>query len=165
MSAAAASSGLTSPPHVVEDFLSALAAPDIDRAETLMSDDIAYTNVSLPTIHGRKRVAEVLRGLEGPRLGFEVYLHALSAEGPVVLTERTDVILVGPVRAQFWVCGRFEVHDGRITVWRDYFDWVDIGRAALRGIAGAIVPRLRARPPSPETLRRVSGAPTAPAGA
>lgn len=124
-------------------------AGDVRRAVDLVDDDIAYTNVGMPTIHGRGRVTRVLSGLARPNMAFEVYLHAISAEGPVVLTERTDVITVGRFRAQFWVCGRFEVDDGRITVWRDYFDYLDMTRATLRGLIGIAVPGLRPTPPRP----------------
>ena len=41
----------------------------------------------------------------------------------------------GMWRAAFWVCGTFEVHDGRITVWRDRFDFADLTWAFLRGDA------------------------------
>jgi limonene-1,2-epoxide hydrolase len=137
------------PQEVVEAFLAALAAPDLDRAMSLLADDVVYSNVGLPTIHGRDRVARVLGGLEGPSSSFEVYLHAVSADGSVVLTERTDVIVVGPVRAQFWVWGRFDVHDGRITLWRDSFDFLDLTKATLRGLAGIVWPSLRPTPPLP----------------
>jgi limonene-1,2-epoxide hydrolase len=50
---------------------------------------------------------------------------------------------MGPLRLQFWVCGVFEVHDGRITLWRDYFDLFDLFKATLRGIIGIAVPSLR----------------------
>ena len=55
----------------------------------------------------------------------------------MVLTERTDVLVAGRVRAEFWVCGTFEVHDGRITLWRDRFDLVDTTVAMLRGLLTA----------------------------
>jgi limonene-1,2-epoxide hydrolase len=46
----------------------------------------------------------------------------IAANGPIVLTERVDV-LSGPwVYLDIWVCGTFEVRDGRIILWRDYFD-------------------------------------------
>ena len=64
-------------------------------------------------------------------------MHHIAADGPVVLTERTDVLGVGPVRAAFWVCGTFEVHDGRITVWRDRFDFADLTWSFVRGARGA----------------------------
>ena len=52
-------------------------------------------------------------------------------------------MVFGRFRMQFWVCGVFEVHDGRITLWRDYFDYLDMLRAAIRGLAAMVVPALR----------------------
>ncbi len=40
-------------------------------------------------------------------------------------------------------CGTFEVHDGRITLWRDYFDAFDFTKAIVRGLLGIAVPSLR----------------------
>jgi limonene-1,2-epoxide hydrolase len=100
--------------------------------------------VGLPTVRGRERVVKMMRGMEG-RMGFEVKFHRNVAEGSTVLNERTDAIIIGPVRLQFWICGVFEVHDGRITLWRDYFDLFDCTKALVRGIAGAVVPALRPR--------------------
>lgn len=69
--------------------------------------------------------------------------HRIAAEGSTVLNERTDALVIGPVRLQFWVCGVFEVHDGKITLWRDYFDMFDMFKATVRGLIGAAVPALR----------------------
>jgi limonene-1,2-epoxide hydrolase len=44
---------------------------------------------------------------------------------------------------QFWVCGTFEVHGGRITLWRDHFDLYDVVKGTVRGLLGAVVPSLR----------------------
>ena len=74
------------PIAVVEGFLAAMAAGDPDGAAQLIDDDILYVNVGLPKIRSRRDVEKVLRGLDRPSLGFEVYLHAISAEGNVVLT-------------------------------------------------------------------------------
>lgn len=137
------------PQAVAEAFMEALAAPDLDRALSYLADDVEYTNVGLPTIRGRDRVARALRGLDRPGASFEVYLHSISADGPVVLTERTDVIVLGRFRAQFWVWGRFDVHDGRITLWRDSFDFLDMTRASVRGLLGMALPSLRPTAPGP----------------
>lgn len=139
----------TEPMEVTEAFLEALASAEVDRAASYLADDVRYTNVGLPTIRGRSEVAAVLRGLDRPNMSFEVYIHSSAANGSVVLNERTDVIIVGPVRAQFWVCGRFEVHDGLIAVWRDYFDNFDILRSLGRGLVGAVFPSMR--PEAPES--------------
>ena len=137
----------TDPQAVTEAFLAALAASDLDRASALVDDQIDYVNVGLPAVRGREQMATVFGLLDRPGSGFEVYLHAISADGPVVLTERTDVLIMGPVRIQFWVCGRFDVHDGKITLWRDAFDFIDVLRGTGRGLLGAVMPSLQPKVP------------------
>lgn len=129
---------------VVENFLNALQDMDLTTADALLADEVVYQNVGLPTINGRTRVMKLMRGVEG-RMGFEVKFHRNVAEGASVLNERTDAMVFGPLRLQFWVCGVFEVHDGRITLWRDYFDMFDMLKATVRGILGIAVPALRPR--------------------
>lgn len=142
---------LTDPQAVVEAFLAALAALDLDAAMALVADDITYVNVGLPAMRSRQRVAKALHVFQRPSAGFEVYVHAIAAEGPVVLTERTDVLQFGRFRGQFWVCGRFDVHDGQITLWRDAFDFLDIARGTVRGLAAMVVPALGPKTPSGPT--------------
>jgi limonene-1,2-epoxide hydrolase len=128
--------------HTVETFLYALQDEDFDAADAAMADNIAWQNVGFPTIRGRERIMKLFRRGEG-RMGFEVKIHRIAAEGNAVLTERTDALIVGPLRLQFWVCGVFEVHAGRITLWRDYFDMFDVTKGILRGIVATVFPSLR----------------------
>jgi limonene-1,2-epoxide hydrolase len=129
--------------RTVEVFLHALQDADYDAAEAVLDDNLVYENVGLPTIHGRRRAMNLFRGMDG-RMAFEVKIHRIAADGAAVLTERTDALIMGPLRLQFWVCGVFEVHDGKITLWRDYFDFYDMLKATARGIAGVVLPSLRA---------------------
>jgi limonene-1,2-epoxide hydrolase len=130
---------------VARSFLELLQAGDLDRALDLLADDVVYTNVSLPAIRGRRDVERAFRATLG-RMSFRVHFHAVGCDendSSVVLTERTDALVFGPVIVQFWVYGRFEVRDGRITVWRDSFDWGDVLMGLARGVAGAAVPAVR----------------------
>ncbi|CAJ1583758.1 limonene-1,2-epoxide hydrolase family protein [[Mycobacterium] wendilense] len=127
----------------VEKLFSALRDKDLDTAESSLSDYVVYQNVGLPTIRGSKRAMKLFAGMQRPSMGFDFKIHRTAADGETVLNERTDVIAVGPVRLQFWVCGVFEVRDGRITLWRDYFDFFDMTKALVRGLLGAVVPALR----------------------
>jgi limonene-1,2-epoxide hydrolase len=128
---------------IVERFLVAVQNEDFDSAEALLADDVRWQNVGYPTISGRRRIVKLMKGGQG-RVGFEVKFHRIAEEGTAVLTERTDALIVGPLRFQFWVCGTFEVHDGRITLWRDYFDSFDfLVKAPLRALIGVAVPSLR----------------------
>ena len=102
--------------RTVETFLYALQDEDFDTADSTLADNILYQNVGYTTMRGRKRVVNLFRRGQG-RMRFEV---------------------------QFWVCGVFEVHGGRITLWRDYFDAFDFFvKAPLRGLAAIVVPSLR----------------------
>jgi limonene-1,2-epoxide hydrolase len=131
--------------HTVEVFLAALQDEDLDTAGAQLDANLVYENVGFPTIHGRARAMKLFQGMRRPSLGFEVKIHRIAVNGATVLTERTDVLVVGPIRLQFWVCGVFEVHNGRITLWRDYFDMFDMLKALARGVLGAVVPALRPR--------------------
>jgi limonene-1,2-epoxide hydrolase len=133
------------PAGVVRGFLEALADGDVDTAIEYVDDDIVYENVSLPTIRGRRRVDRGARTFYRRGVGFDVQIHRIAESGSTVLTERTDAITFGRYRTQFWVCGVFEVRDGRITLWRDYFDWGAILAASVRGLVGAVVPAVRPR--------------------
>ena len=128
--------------HTVEVFLNALENQDIDGAGAVLDENLVYENVGLPTIRGRARALRLFASMEG-RAGFEVKTHRIAVNGSSVLTERTDALVIGPVRLQFWVCGVFEVRDGRITLWRDYFDMFDFTKALVRGVVGAVIPALR----------------------
>jgi limonene-1,2-epoxide hydrolase len=137
------------PTLVVERFLDFARAGDIDGGVELLSVDVEYTNVGLPTVRGRERVRRLFRATLGrDGAGFDVYVHAISADGPTVLTERTDVLKFGRLSIQLWVCGRFDVHDGQIVLWRDYFDYVAFAVATIRGLLGMAFPAIRAKPPS-----------------
>lgn len=130
--------------RVVETFLYALQDEDYDAADAALADNVLYQNVGYTTMRGRKRIMKLFRRGKG-RVGFEVKFHRIAAEGNAVLTERTDALILGPLRMQFWVCGTFEVHGGRITLWRDYLDLYDVLKGTVRGLAGLVVPSLRPR--------------------
>ncbi|MBV8928138.1 MAG: nuclear transport factor 2 family protein [Mycobacteriaceae bacterium] len=131
------------PARVVEGFLYAMQDKDWDTVAAAMDDNIVYHNVGTPIINGRHRALKFLRGLDRPGAGFEVKIHRIAVEATSVLTERTDVLIFGPFRMQFWVCGVFEVRDAKITLWRDYFDFFDMFKAAVRGLVGIAVPSLK----------------------
>lgn len=136
------------PEDVVRQFLDSLALRDVDSAIELIAPDIRYTNVSLPTL-GAGPTKKFLRTLNNPRFEFRVRLVNVASDGDVVLTERVDELSLGRFRMQFWVCGRFEVRDGQITVWRDYFDWYDIILGGVRGLVALAVPAVQTPLPAP----------------
>lgn len=137
------------PAEIVLSFLRALRDCDIDGALDLVTDDLEYANVSLPTIHGKARLEQLARAVLRPdRVGFNVHFNHVATEGNVVLTDRIDELNFRRFASRFWVYGRFVVRDGRIAVWRDSFDWFDITVGNLRGLAGLVSPSLNRPMPS-----------------
>jgi limonene-1,2-epoxide hydrolase len=128
--------------RIVDAFLNAVQDEDFDTMTALLDETLRYENVGLPTIHGGRRTVELFKRMKG-RFSFEVRIHRIAAVDAIVLTERTDVFVAGPLRVQFWACGVFEVRDGRITLWRDHMDFFDIAKATVHAMAGAVFPSLR----------------------
>lgn len=131
------SSTASTPPssaiEVVQSFLAALQAKDLDRATSLMAEDIVYQNVPFPADRGKRAVLRTLNAFQRVVTGFEVRMHNIAERDGVVLTERVDV-LSGPfVYLDIWVCGTFEVKGGQITLWRDYFDLAEATGKLLVG--------------------------------
>jgi limonene-1,2-epoxide hydrolase len=133
----------TSSIEVVEAFLRALERFDIERAEALLHPDVTYQNVPLPPAKGRAATMKQLRFLEKYCSGFQARTHNIAADGDTVLTERTDVIEIGRFRPEFWVCGTFEVRDGQVVLWRDYFDYADVTVAVVKAAVRAMLGRVR----------------------
>ncbi|MQA12049.1 MAG: limonene-1,2-epoxide hydrolase [Pseudonocardiaceae bacterium] len=122
----------------VTDFLAALEDLDIELALSYAAPDIVYQNVPLPPARGIKAFGRQMRAMAKIGTGFQARVHHIAANGSVVLTERTDVLEIGSWRAEFWVCGTFELRDGRIVLWRDYFDWATLLSASARGAVDAV---------------------------
>lgn len=137
------------PTQVVERFLDLLQRNDIAGAMELVAVDVEYENVGLPTVHGRERMRRLFEALVRPAgAGFEAIVHKISTDGQTVLTERTDILKLRRLHVQLWVCGRFDVRDGEIVLWRDYFDRTTVIAATVRGLLGAAFPAVRAARPS-----------------
>ena len=117
---------------IVSDFLAAMAERDGKRAAGLLHPEVEWRNTGLPTLRGR-RVIEMIRSMEDSRIAFDVVVHAIAAEGDTVLTDRTDVLGIGPVRTRFWVCGTFTVRDGLIVTWDDHFSFGNFLTGLVRG--------------------------------
>ena len=112
----------TDPTGVVEAFLEAFVDMDFDTALTYLADDCEYTNIPIGTVHGSDGVREVLGPFFAPIHENEFLILRKAVTGPVVFLERLDRHRLDHGWRELPVNSVFEVHAGRITVWRDYFD-------------------------------------------
>jgi limonene-1,2-epoxide hydrolase len=114
---------------LVTEFLGALHPTYVDLTgaiERYCTEDCVWSNTGLPTQEGKAAMLafnEAFRSVSG--LGMiEIDILNIVAEGNVVLTERIDYLRTddGTLIAALPVMGTFELRDGQIAAWRDYYD-------------------------------------------
>ncbi|MEY3681169.1 MAG: hypothetical protein RL547_1782 [Actinomycetota bacterium] len=110
------------PLDTVNAFIAAIERNDLDAALALVSADCEYDNVPMMKVHG----PEAMRGILGPMFArcHEIAwpVHRQAQSGSVVFNERTDRFRMDHGWVELPVNGVWEVVDGKITLWRDYFD-------------------------------------------
>ena len=86
----------------------------------------AYENVGFSKTTGIEEAMALIGGFESTfgASAFRAEMLAIASVGNRVLTERIDYLLDadGKDISSFPLMGIFEVTDGKITAWRDYFD-------------------------------------------
>jgi limonene-1,2-epoxide hydrolase len=113
---------MSTPLEVVQEFCAAWAAKDLDTIGRLLADDVVYHNVGMEPAVGKEASLASMQGFVAMAESISFEIHRLAADGNTVLTERTDTFVVNGVKAPIPVMGTFELRDGLIVAWRDYFD-------------------------------------------
>jgi limonene-1,2-epoxide hydrolase len=111
-----------SPVEVVRRFCAAWADGDLDAIVGAFTDDAVYHNIPLDPVVGPEAIRAFIEGFIGGVDSVEFRVRHIAASGDVVLTERVDVFVSPGKRIELPVMGTFELRDGRIAAWRDYFD-------------------------------------------
>jgi limonene-1,2-epoxide hydrolase len=107
----------------VTEFIRRVVAGDLAAAGELVADDLEYDNVPIGKNHGREAMVTFLGGMSNGIDEVEFVVHRQTASGNTVMNERSDRFRIGEAWIDLPVAGVFEVgEDGRITLWRDYFD-------------------------------------------
>ena len=114
------------PDQVVQSFISLLVARDIESAATMVSADFEYDNVPMGKAFGPQGLRDTLIGFFGMCTGIDWEIIRQTsigtAQNGTVLNEREDRFEIHGRWVTLPVAGIFEIRDGLITLWRDYFD-------------------------------------------
>ena len=108
--------------ETVNTFMRCIESKDIDAAVALLADDVLYENMPIDPVVGRRAVRQVLEGFLKPAAQIEWRVLTEYEVGSAVINERLDRFQIGDGWLELPVAGFFEVADGQITLWRDYFD-------------------------------------------
>ena len=127
--------------RLVLDFIHAAYGQkmDVDAMTALMSEDFVW-QLNVPRsaiVRGRDAARAALTQQSGLSTGMieGSEIRAVVSSGDTVVVERVDVNDLGGTAVTFHVAAIFEVRDGEITCWREYWDTGDI--AAQLGIDAA----------------------------
>ncbi len=112
----------TSPEELVSEFCTAWANGDADELMAYFTEDAVYHNVPMDPLEGAEAIRAFLEGFFATSGGVVFETHLQVASGNVVMNERTDYINTADGQLALPVCGVFEIRDGRIARWSDYFD-------------------------------------------
>ena len=108
---------------IAKAFLKAMEALDYTAALQYVATECAYINPPpIGTVHGPAGIRAVLEPFFAPTLENEFRVLREAANGPVVILERLDRHRLSDKWVELPVTGVFEVSDGLIRYWRDYFD-------------------------------------------
>jgi limonene-1,2-epoxide hydrolase len=107
--------------QIVLNFIDAWNRMDWDAVIGFLAEDVICHNIPMEKIEGREAAAAFITGMQPESVNWEMI--SIAENGSKVLTERVDNFeLPGGKKLSIQVMGTFEIRDGKIEAWRDYFD-------------------------------------------
>jgi limonene-1,2-epoxide hydrolase len=107
--------------RLVREFVAAWEQRDSDFIIGCLTEDATYHAMPLSPIVGKEAVAAWVRHFEDVQPGSLEVRHQIAA-GDVVMNERTDRIVLNGHPVTLPITAVFEIYEGRIRAWREYFD-------------------------------------------
>ena len=114
-------SSMKDPEAIVREFCAAWPERSIDKLLGYFTDDALYHNMPMAPVTGKDGIREILN-MFIPADDVEAEILLIASRGNVVFTERIDRMTIGGKRVVLPCAGVFEIRDGKIAAWRDYFD-------------------------------------------
>ena len=92
----------------------------------MVSDDCEYDNVPITKVFGKDAMIAILSEFMAEATKIEWLIHHQVSSGDmehgVVMNERTDRFEMDGRWIELYIAGLFVVSEGKIALWRDYFD-------------------------------------------
>ena len=107
---------------VIRDFIAAWSRLDAAELAAFFTEDGVYHNMPARPVAGRANVQAFIAGFAKDWSATTWDIVNIVARGDLVIAERMDRTRIGDKRVDLPCCGVFEMQEGRIKVWRDYFD-------------------------------------------
>ncbi len=112
----------TDPDLVVRAFCECWSRCDLDEMMSYFAADAVYHNIPMEPNVGHEAIRAFLTVFLESTSDLDFAVHHQVSAGNLVMNERTDTMTIGDKSVVLPVAGVFEVADGKIVAWRDYFD-------------------------------------------
>jgi limonene-1,2-epoxide hydrolase len=107
---------------LIRRFIEVCVRADPEEFASYFTEEAIWWNAPWNPVQGRQAIRETMRrGAQG-MVALPWEIRHIVAEGGIVMVERVDIFLVGATRVSVPCMGIFELHDGKIAAWRDYWD-------------------------------------------
>jgi limonene-1,2-epoxide hydrolase len=107
---------------IVTEFIEAWSRLDADELASYFSEDGCYHNMPIGPVAGRDNVRDLIAAFTADWTATQWELLNIVGSGDVVIAERVDRTQAGDKSVDLPCTGVFEMENGKIKVWRDYFD-------------------------------------------
>lgn len=111
-----------SPEQIVRAMLEAWKRFDVEELVSYFTEDAVYDNVPRYPVYGHDGIRKLLAALKPRMAEIDYVITKLGAFGDYVTTERMDYFHFDGKPFKVPTMGAFEIRDGKIAAWRDYFD-------------------------------------------
>jgi limonene-1,2-epoxide hydrolase len=101
----------------------------------LFAPDGVLHSVMLEPVVGRQAIYDRISKLGGANKKVTLHIRRIGVIDGALFTERTDEIVLDGRRGEAPVVGVLEFKDGKIALWREYYDRAQLMRAAGHGEA------------------------------
>jgi limonene-1,2-epoxide hydrolase len=114
---------------LIREFCAAWSRLDPEELAAYFTEDGVYYNMPAQPVAGREAVEQFIRGFSASWTETNWEVLNIAESGDVVIAERVDRTKAGDKSVDLPCTGVFELRDGKIAVWRDYFDLATYTRA------------------------------------
>jgi limonene-1,2-epoxide hydrolase len=114
--------------RIIREFIEAWSRLDPGELAAYFAEDGVYHNMPMGPVSGRANVEELIRGFTASWSETTWDVVNVVSSGDLVIAERLDRTRAGDKSVDLPCVGVFELEDGKIKTWRDYFDFATYQR-------------------------------------
>ncbi len=107
---------------IIKGFIECWSSLDVDKITEFFSDNACYHNMPIDPVYGKENIRNFIKAFISTWEQTEWDILKIAAEGNYVFAERLDRTKASTGSVDLPCLGVFELENGKIKLWRDYFD-------------------------------------------